>query len=567
MLERLLLVLLACVLSAPFAAGAEDRTLDGSGNNLDNTTWGQAGTQLERMADPAYADGISEPAGASRPDPRTISNAAAAQSGPLPSARDLSAWVFQWGQFIDHDIDLTGAASPAEAFNIPIPTGDPFFDPLSTGTQVMPFTRSVYDPATGTSTDNPRQQINQITSYIDGSNIYGSSDARADALRTGVGGQLRTSAGALLPHNTLGLDNGSGGAPDPTVFFVSGDVRANEQVGLTATHTLFLREHNRVAGELATEHPDWTDEQIYQGARKIVGAEIQVITYDEFLPALMGSAYTPQLGSYAGYDPGVNASILNEFSTALFRVGHTMLPGQLLRTQDDGSSAPGGALALRDAFFVPDNLNSLAITFGTSGAQELEYLLKGLASQPQQETDMSVIDDVRNFLFGPPGSGGFDLASLNIQRGRDHGLPDYNSLRVAFGLSAVSSFSQITSDPVLAAALEAMFGSVNDIDAWVGALCEDLVPGASVGSLVAAALGEQFRRLRDGDRFWYENDPELAALLPELRATRLSDVILRNTGITNLQANAFFVPEPGTFALVGSGAIGLALARRRRPRR
>ena len=218
-----------------------------------------------------------------------------------------------------------------------------------------------------------------------------------------------------------------------------------------------MREHNRLADQIAADNPAWSDEDIYQRARKLVGAEIQVITYKEFLPALLG-IFAPSINSV--YDPNLNASVLTEFSTALFRVGHTMLSPNLLRIQNDGTAAPGGPMGLRHAFFLQQNL---------AGAGELEYFLKGLASDQQQEVDMHIVDDVRDFLFGEPIPGGFDLATLNIQRGRDHGLPGYNAIRVAFGLSAVASFADITSDPAIQAGLQSLYGDVNNIDPWVGA--------------------------------------------------------------------------------------------------
>lgn len=542
------------VLAAAMASGAEFRSYDGAGNNLSHPTWGAAGSQLARMAPNYYVDGASTPAGRSRPGPREISNAIVAQVESILDPRGLSDWVFQWGQFIDHDIDLTPVTDPGESFPIAIPWGDPIFDPLGAGAATMPFVRSQSDPATGDSSANPRQQINAITSYLDASNIYGSDGARAMALRTGVGGMLRCSPGDMLPYNTMGVPNGDGGSPDPEAFYAAGDVRANEQVGLTAVHTLFMREHNRLAAELATSHPDWSDEQLYQQARKYVGAEIQAITYNEFLPALLGPYAPSALGAY---DPAIDASILTEFSTALFRVGHTMLSPQLLRIADDGSPAPEGPLPLRDAFFQPANMST---------PQEMEHLLKGLASQTQQAVDVHLVDDVRNFLFGEPIAGGFDLAALNIQRGRDHGLPDYNTVREAFGLSPVVSFDEITSDAALAMDLEATYGDVDHLDVWVGALAEDHLFGASVGPLVAAALTEQFVRLRDGDRFWYLSDPDLSPQeLAWLDDTRLSDVILRNTNITELQPNVFYsVPEPTTFLLALLIATTSCLAMRGR---
>ncbi|HRF07006.1 peroxidase family protein [Accumulibacter sp.] len=547
---------LACLTASlgPLGAHAEDRSYDGSGNNLANPSWGAAGSTLARAAAAAYDDGRSTPRGSTAnalPNPRAISNMVVAQLTMLPNSHEMTDWVFQWGQFVDHDLDFTNAASPPEAFNIPIPTGDSVFDPTSTGSQVMPFHRSKYDPSTGVT--SPREQINDITSYLDASMIYGSDEARALALRTLSGdGKLKTSSGNLLPLNTFGLTNGTGGAVDPTRFYVAGDERVNEQIGLTTVHTLMMREHNRLAEEIAIANPGWGDEEIFQRARKLVGAEIQVITFNEFLPALLGAA-APSITST--YDPNANAAVLNEFSTALFRVGHTMLSPQLLRVQNDGTAAPGGHVLLRDAFFQMENL---------AGAGELEFLLKGLASDKQQEVDMHVIDDVRDFLFGEPMPGGFDLASLNIQRGRDHGLPGYNEIRVAFGLPAYTSFDQITTDMTVRTGLETLYGTIDRIDAWIGALSEDHQPGAAVGPLIAAGLHEQFQRTRDGDRFWLTNDPELSGDLDWLLSTQLSDIIRRNTGITNLQKNVFFmmVPEPNTVLLVL--LAGLAAVRCRR---
>ena len=312
----------------------------------------------------------------------------------LPNSHEMTDWVFQWGQFVDHDLDLTSTASPVEEFDIPIPFGDATFDTNMTGTQVMAFQRSNYDPMTGTGPGNPRQQINDVTAYLDASTVYGSDATRADKLREHVGGRLLTSAGNLLPLNTAALDlpNATGGPFDPTQFYVAGDVRANEQVGLTAIQTLFMREHNRLAAQIADDaaanNQILSDEQIYQRARKLVGAEVEAITYNEFLPALLGT-HVP--GISGAYDENLNASILNEFSTALFRVGHTMLSPNLLRIKNDGSPADGGPMALQHAFFLPQSL---------AGTNELDYFLKGLASDQQQDVDMHMVDDVRNFLFG-----------------------------------------------------------------------------------------------------------------------------------------------------------------------
>jgi len=545
---------LAIFVAAP-AAAVEFRSIDGTGNNTANPDWGSTGIHLLRQASGAhYTDGLNSPARSAQPSPRHISNEIFAQSTPVKNNRYLSDFVWQWGQFVDHDIDLTQSHSPAEPFNIPVPPGDPWFDPTSTGTAEIPLSRAAYDPTTGIT--DPRQQINQITAYIDASNVYGSDTARADWLRANDGsGKLKITdhglLGDLLPFNDTTQANAGGPGTD---LFLAGDVRANEQVGLTAMHTLFVREHNRLAEQIAMANPALAGNDIYQRARQIVGAQIQAITYNEFLPALLG---TNAIADYAGYNPTTDASISNAFATAAYRLGHSMLSPQLLRLDDLGNVIPDGNLALRDAFFNPTRITD-------EGG--IDPLLKGLASQKMQEIEPLIIDDIRNFMFGLPGSGGLDLVSLNIQRGRDHGLADYNTLRIDFGLLPVTDFDQITSDPVLAAMLELLYGDVNSIDPWVGGLAEDHLPNGSVGQLFTTIIADQFQRLRDGDRFWYELTFD-GLLLDEITNTTLADIIRRNTRITRIQDNVFFyyggVPEPATAVLSVMGLATLVGLRRR----
>jgi len=500
------------------------RSMDGNGNNLDIPEMNAIHTHLRRYLPADYADQISALTTASRPGAREVSNAVAAQDVSKPNSLQVSDFLWQWGQFLDHDIDLTDGTVPTESADILIPAGDPYFDPDGTGTRVMPVNRSLYDKSTGTNTGNPRQQVNEITGWIDASNVYGSDLERANALRTNDGtGRLRTSAGNLLPLNTDGLAN-AGGSSD--ALFLAGDVRANEQVGLTAMHTLFAREHNRLAAEIADRDPSLDGEEIYQQARRLVGAFMQVITYREFLPVLLGPN---GISRYQGYNANRDASIMNGFSAASYRMGHSLLSPQLLRLDANGNEVAAGHLPLRDAFFRPDQLTN----------QGIDSLLRGLANQACQDLDVYVIDDVRNFLFGDPGEGGFDLASLNIQRGRDHGLPGYNDARQALDLPRVESFADISSDEEIQRRLASVYDSVNDIDLWVGGLAEDQLPGAMVGQLIFRMVKLQFEALRDGDRFWYQwsLDDEERRMVEN---TTLSDIIRRNTNIGSELPNDVF---------------------------
>jgi hypothetical protein len=501
----------------------EVASYDGTGNNLQNPEWGSTDEALLRLTTVEYADGISAPAGQDRPSAREVSNIVVAQSELAANRRGLTDLLWIWGQFIDHDISITENADPPEAMPIDVPADDAYFDPLGTGEETIEFFRSVYLSDTGDSADDPRAQYNAITAFLDGSVVYGSDQERADALRTFKGGKLKTGEGDLLPFNEEGLDNAGGNSDS---LFVAGDVRANENVALTAMHTLWVREHNRIADRLAADHPDWSDEQIYQRARAIVTAEIQSITYNEFLPALLGR---DALGPYRGYDPRVNAGISNIFSTAAYRFGHSMLSPELLRLNNDGSVIEAGNISLRDAFFAPQEIV----------ANGIDSILVGAASQQAQEIDNLVVDDVRNFLFGPPGAGGFDLASLNIQRGRDHGLPDYNQARADLGLEPVTSFADITTNVEVQRKLEEAYGDVNNIDAWVGGLAEDHVPGASVGQLIRTVLADQFYRIRAGDRYWYQSVFS-GEELRRIENTTLADVVRRNTNVTGVQDNVFF---------------------------
>ena len=499
----------------------EFRSIDGTGNNPIDPLRGSANIPLLRNTTVAYGDGSGTPAGANEPSAREISDDVFAQDHSVQCAVNVADFLWDWGQFVDHDIDMTPAESPIEPFNIPVPKGDPWFDPNGTGTQTIDLDRSLYQMI-----DGIRQQVNTITAFLDGSVVYGSDDARALELRTLDGtGRLKTSPGNLLPYNVDGFPN----QPDNSAgYFLAGDVRANEQVDLTALQTLFMREHNYWAGVIRSHQPQLDDDGIYYRARAMVGAEMQVITYRDFLPLLLGPNALPP---YTGYKSELDPGIENSFSTALYRFGHTMLSPVLKRLDANNQSI--GDLDLSDAFFNPTAISGLGI----------EPYLRGLAKQVPQEVDCYLVDGVRNFLFGPPGAGGFDLASLNIQRGRDHGLPRYNVVRQNFGLPVKTSFAAITSDTSLQAKLASVYPTPDDLDVWVGALAEDHVQGALVGELVYTVLKDQFTRLRDGDRFWYQTYLP-SAMVKRLERQPLCAIIRRNTTIgSELQRNVFIVPN------------------------
>lgn len=486
---------------------------DGSGNNKSDSTQGAAGQPFARLTEAAYGNGTDSPAGETRPSARLISNSILARpTTARPNQRGATDLFWNWGQFLDHDLDETPTAVPAEAFPILVPAGDPQFDPSTTGTATIGLNRSAHQMLEGV-----REQINAVTHYIDASMIYGSDEARATALRALDGsGRMKTSTsphGPLLPLNSASLAN----IPPGPSFYVAGDVRVNEQPGLLALHTLFVREHNHWADKYKAQNPQADDNEIYLFARSIVAAEIQAITYREYLPLLLGPAALPP---YKGYRPDVDATVSNEFATAAYRFGHSTVSSVVLRLGPDFKEAPEGHLTLREAFFNPKNITDHGI----------DSILRGMAGQPCEELDHWIIDDLRNFLFGAPGAGGLDLGALNIQRGRDHGLPSFNAMRAVFRLKPVHSFKDINPNPAVVAELTNAYGTPENLDLWVAGLAERDRPGSMLGETLHRIIADQFRRSRDGDRFWYQHHlpRELVRIVEQ---QTLATIIRRNTRI------------------------------------
>jgi peroxidase len=549
----------AAKIPAPTASSVEP--INGAGNNVANPTWGQAGTDLLRLTPAQYANGVNSPSLPQDPSARLISNLVNNQADPANPSQDintvdqnsLSDFGYAFGQFIDHDLDLTqgtGASDP-----ISVPAGDPIGGPNDTS---LAFQRSATDPTTGTSKSNPLQNPTSVTSYLDLSQVYGSDVATDNALRTLSGGQMKTSPGGLPP-----LDNSTyftstqlqqinasvGGMADQgplpqSQMFVTGDTRGNENLELTALQTLFLDNHNKIAAQLQKANPNWTDQQLFDGARKLNIAEYQSIVYNEWIPAVLGSNALP---AYKGYNPNVNSTIADEFSTVAFRFGHSLLSGEIERQGNNGQDVADD-VPLEQDFFDPTLLTGqgqpttvdplTGLTSTSIGA-----ILKGDADGVSQASDVDTINEVRNELFNEvvPGVGyGQDLIALDIQRGRDQGIGSYNEVRQALGLKPVTSFAQITSNVTVQKELQQAYGNVNNIDAFEGGLAEDHVPGSDVGQLFQTIMVNQFARLRDGDRFFYLNQtftPAEQAILNQ--GNTLGKMIEANTNITNLQSDVF----------------------------
>ena len=495
---------LAAAPSDLIVGGTAYRSYDGSGNNVTNADWGASGSTFSSRA---QSDGMTRTDG---PDARTVSTGMSYSGEKAPtSSAGLSSMFWAWGQFLDHDITLT-----AESHE---PGG------LALGGDMGAVTRS--EQRNGT-------QFNNATAYIDASMVYGTDEAAATGLRTNDG------SGRMILDENGYLPTGDDGQ------FKAGDPRVGEQQQLTSMHTVFAREHNRIADSLSTANPDWSGEKIYQESRSLVGAQIQAVTYNDWLPKLLGE---DAMGGYQGYDASSNAGLTNEFSTCAFRFSHSMIPDELERLAENGDPIAQGHLKLRDGFFNPDE-------FRDSGGTD--PLLRGLAQQEAMEVDRMMSDELRNFLNAGDGEAS-DLMARNIARGRDHGLDDYNLMRAAYGLDPVETWEELSDDPLVVAELQTLYGATPDgLDPFLGALLEQPKDGSLVGELNWSILMDQFSRLRDGDRFWYENlfDGDVLAWLNN---RSLADIIKDNTDIEWMQEDVFVAAKRG--AITAPPMIGFIL--------
>lgn len=491
------------------------RTLDGSCTNYENKLWASAGTPHYSYI---HQSSSRIPTGQDLPSARLISNVICTQTSDVFNRRGLSEFLVYFAQFLDHTIVAT-ATNSSESMPIPIPTYDSIFANFTGGT--LPFQRSVRGVVMHEG--DAERPINSLSSACDLASVYSSDDVRIRSLREFRNGLMKTSTNGMLPLNRDGLVN----APTKeATYFLAGDHRANEHPVLTALHTLFVREHNRLCTELLVAFPLWTDEELFQMARKINIFQFQKIVYEEFLPQMIGRKLSP----YSGYNKHVNPTLSTVFTTAAYRIGHTMIANVITRKGPGMSPLP--SLDVSDMFFR------------TTGVMEggMEPFIRGAIYSPAQEVDVLVSSSIRNHLFhNIPEEKGFDLISLNLQRGRDHAIPPYNTIRRMFGRPHAVYFRDITSNLALQAKLATLYGTADRVEAWIGLMAEDHMPGASMGPTLYRVWRSEFRRMRDGDRFFYQRSKilpdEVWHKVPRAREIMferdtMKQIILRNSEVT-----------------------------------
>ncbi|XP_047402153.1 lactoperoxidase isoform X1 [Sciurus carolinensis] len=553
-----------CDMNSPY------RTITGDCNNRRKPALGAANRALARWLPAEYEDGLSLPYGWTPgmtrngfplPLAREVSNQIAGylnEEGVLDQNRSLL--FMQWGQIVDHDLDFAPSMEPGSSeysrmqcdeyciqgdncFPIMFPPNDP---KLETQGKCMPFFRAGFICPTPPYQSLAREQINALTSFLDASLVYGSELSLANKLRNlssplglmAVNEEVSDHGLPYLPFVTK--------KPSPCEFinktahvpcFLAGDSRVSEQILLATSHTLFLREHNRLVRELKTLNPQWDGEKLYQEARKILGAFVQIITFRDYLPIVLGAEMQKWIPPYQGYNESIDPRISNVFTFA-FRFGHLEIPPTVSRLDENYQPwGPEPELPMHTLFFN---------TWRMVKDGGIDPLVRGLLAKKAKLMNQNkmMTGEVRNKLFQPMHTiHGFDLAAINIQRCRDHGQPGYNSWRGFCDLSqprTLEELSSVLKNERLARKLLDLYKTPDNIDIWIGAIAEPLVERGRVGPLLACLLGQQFQRIRDGDRFWWENPGVFTEKQQNsLRKMSFSRLVCDNTHITTVPLNPF----------------------------
>ncbi|XP_043667765.1 peroxidase-like isoform X2 [Vespula pensylvanica] len=543
------------------------RTIDGSCNNIDNPSWGRAMTAYTRILFPQYFDGIQEPRNMGQtkkplPSARTVSALVTANNDQSDATKTLA--VMQWSQFVSHDLAHTpvrkmvssgkpisccrtdgNTLSPRHIHPDCAPISVPDRDPVY-GTQYVRCMNYVRSLAVLRSecTFGPLEQMNQVSHFLDGSTIYGSDLTKSRELREFQGGRLRIDV--RNGHAFLPSEN------DPEIAFLceggcydSGDDRVNVYPQLAVIHTIWHREHNRIAKILAKLNSNWTDEILYQEARRIVIAEIQHITYKEWLPILLGRISVQALGLATGYnrkyDSEDEPAVSNEAATAALRFLNSLMQGRLIIPSNSHQIK---YLELSEYFFNPRVIESDAIFDG---------LLHGLSTQTSQKMDVSLIPEITSKLYSNHKNDlGLDSISLDIQRGRDHGLPGYNYYRKHCGLPFARNFNDFLDyiPAELVNKLRSVYTHPNDVDLVIGGMAERSPDDGLLGPTFRCLILEQFARTLRTDRFFYDSAMQPYPFTPnqlmEIRNVTLARIFCDNgNNIESMQPNVFLRAQEG----------------------
>jgi len=512
------------------------RSIDGSCNAVENDfRKGSAGNAYTRTLHPAYGDGYNSlraaKSGEQLPSARALSRALSRRAA-LGDSGGASAFLPVWGRFIHRDMFHTPISRgltnhswtccvdghiQTDLINndcapIPLDADDPTFARGAGGRKnfCMHFVRSAATPSRDCRFSG-RNQLSQTSAFIDASHIYGMTEETARSLRDTTGPKLKTRRGIYLPHGSTGQ------------LLDAGDLRVNEDLLLALLHTIWVSRHNFFVEELERINREWDDEKIFQEARKIVGAEIQHITYNEYLPLVLGkndNSLLPQdNGYFGGYDKNADPSITDYFAAAVAYFVDSMSSNEIKEVSKIGQAK---STKLRDA-----SASKLEQHLSSGTAADL---IRALFSFKPEPLDVAFAEELTEGYLASDADPGFDLLAMHIQRGRDHGIAPYVKWReYCDPTRAAGLFSDLADLTISTRTLQELYEHVEDIDLLVGALAEPPVGDALVGPTLHCLLTRQFSALKTGDRFFYENGGGnvqfTSRQLQQIRKTSLARVL------------------------------------------
>lgn len=520
------------------------RTITGICNNLEHIWYGARNTPFDRIQLPHYDDGYQSPRrfssdeGYDLPNARLISLSQSTHQTTI----DLSEFVAFFGQFSGHDQLLTpeiedincddcGTENPG-CFNIFVNNIDR--PDLS---NCFPFKRSREQQTVFNCPSKFRNQFNANTHFLDLSTVYGSSEEENEKVRLFENGLLKFSDGPGSSKELLPIKDKAACPVRRSGCFVSGDPRVEASTLLTVLHTVFSRYHNMLAEQYKKIFPNADDEEIYQEVRRINIAVYQNIYYGEYASLVLGENILNKFnlaplksGYLHGYDSNILPQNSIEYQAAASRL-HSLVHEFVDLANDE-------LVQIEKIHYTNENPNTRrtfldfdSLAFG---------LLTGFSNTPKPN---EFSDSMNNFLFG-----NLSIVALNIQRGRDEGIPSYNSYRALFGLKYAKSFDDfsdnISKEEIYK--MQEVYSNVNDVDLFYGINAENHLNGAIVGHTNAHIIAKNLHNLKFGDRFYFENGENkktrfTLAQLDNIKHVRMSSVLCDTLGLRFIQESAFHV--------------------------
>eukprot|EP00105_Crassostrea_gigas_P042884 XP_019927032.1 PREDICTED: peroxidase-like protein [Crassostrea gigas] len=476
------------------------RRTDGQCNNPINPLLGSSFTPQQRVLPNAYDNRAID-------SPRTRS----VDNSPLPSARTVSNRVFQGMT----PVSARGSMKPTACFIIPvnIENRDHFF-PNSRPACTL-FVTPKHRPFG--CQNGVREQINERTSFVDGSMIYGSDSTNE---------RLAEHVQNILPPHPQGCPAEIQATRD---CFVAGDHRQSETPILTVPHITWLRRHKLIADALRNATAITNDEILFQETKRIVIAELQHVTYNEFLPAVLDNKTTKAFilrsrrsGHVDNYNPFINHRTINAFGVAAYRIGHSLVRNTL------GLLEKGRLITfpVQKHFEVPDLMYEGGY----------ERMARWMSREPKSLSDRLLVDGIRNRLFENFNFMGPSVETTSLDLGALLGVEN-----TVFRPTMLTDSSVVSLEPTSLQLRVEVFRHPDDIDLFAGGMSETPDKGSILGPTFQCLIAYQFSLYKQGDRFWYERkfqeNPVAAftrAELAEIKKTTYSKIlcsVMNNIGV------------------------------------